>query len=117
MGKKPTTATRPTPAARPATAKSATKTRKPRLVNEDYEIGIFGLKALIAQEEEKELVFAKEHLTIDVQGDDGEVTNVKFAGTYKELCKLYGEYGRPTGSIMRSKALLLLDKYALQIKK
>lgn len=85
-----------------AQKKAETKLRKPRLVTEDYGILTHALEALVREEENKEIEFAEKH----VRGEDGE----DFKGTYSELAALYQTYDRPMGSVMRTKAMALLEK-------
>ena len=75
---------------------------KPRLTSEDYSICALGLEALVKEEEAKEIEFAQKHIIV---GDD-----TAFRGTYNDLCELYAGYDRPTGSVMRTKAMSLMGK-------
>ena len=82
--------------------------RKPRMSSEDYAIIKFGCEALIESEEHKELEFHRSHTVDGVKGD----IPVLFHGNYKQLCELLDANEQPTGSVLRTKAIALLERVA-----
>ena len=83
------------------------KKRKPRLTADDYALIREALYALIGREQDREVEFAQECLT--VPGPDDQ--RVPFGGGWAELCEVYQGLDRPVpSSEEREAALTLLAK-------
>ncbi len=93
---------------KPASTKKNGEPRKPRMSAEDYSIIKFALEALIDAEEEKELEYHRRHTVGDIVDGVPELFN----GTYADLCVLQEAGGQPTGTVIRSKAQVLLQRVA-----
>lgn len=89
------------------------KPRKPRMSAEDFSIVKFGLEALIDAEEAKELEYHRAHTVGQIVDGVPQL----FDGNYADLCKLQQVNGQNTGTVLRTKAQVLLQRVAPHVSK
>lgn len=91
---------------KPKAKKPAQQRRRSRLSKDDQALIVRGLQALVREEEDRELEFARRYVFLDNEEGGQE----RFGGDYAELCRLYQEHGIAFGSDGRARALDLLAR-------